>query len=129
MTSAVPRPRIVDVAFGLWLVAAVLLIADGLWLVWVAVPAFYRGAGGIFVAAGLAVAFLAGRTRRGDKRFQRALVALSLALSLLLVLFVLRGGPLLGAIIAAVLIAGAVLITRSSADHWFDAVDSGGEGD
>lgn len=127
MTSAVPRPRIVDVAFVLWVLAAIVLIADGFWLVWAAVPAFYRGGGAIFVACGLAIAFLAGRTRRGDRRFQRALVALSLALALLLLLFILQGGPLLGAIIAAALIASAVLVTRSSAEQYFDAVDAGGD--
>jgi hypothetical protein len=124
MTSAHSRPRIVEVAFWCWSVAAVLLIADGLWLFWAAPVTFVRGAGAILLLTGLAVAILAGRTRRGDKRFHRALVALSMALALLLVLFIVMGGPLLGAFIAALLIAGGVLTTREKANAWFEAVDS-----
>lgn len=128
MTSAHPRPKLVEVAFWAWLVAAVVLTADGLWLFWAAPIAFYRGGGAIFVVAGLAIAYLAGPTRRGDKRFQRALVALSMALALLLVLFIILGGPLLGAFIAAFLIVSAVLVTRPTATTWFDAVDTGSDG-
>jgi uncharacterized membrane protein HdeD (DUF308 family) len=91
--------------------------------------AFVKGAGAILLLAGVAVAFLAGRTRRGDKRFHRALVALSMALALLLVLFIVMGGPLLGAFIAALLIAAGVLATREKAITWFDAVDSGHDSD
>jgi hypothetical protein len=129
MTSADSRPRIVDVAFWCWAVAGVLLIADGLWLFWAGQLAFVKGAGAILLLAGVAVAFLAGRTRRGDKRFHRALVALSMALALLLVLFIVMGGPLLGAFIAALLIAAGVLATREKAIAWFDVVDSGRDSD
>jgi hypothetical protein len=115
-------------AFWAWSAAAVLLLADGLWLVWSATLLFFRGGGAIFVIAGLAVAYMASRTRQGDKRFQRALVALSTALVPLLLLFIFAGGPLLGAFVAALLITAMVLATRQTASEWFDAVDSGGDG-
>lgn len=125
MTSADPRPRIVDVAFWCWAVASVLLLADGLWLFWAGRVGFVRGAGVILVVAGFAIAYLSGRMRRGDKRFHRALVALSMTLVLLLIVFIVLGGPLLGAFVAALLIAASVLTTREKAIAWFDAVDSG----
>src|SRR5271165_6506304 len=130
MTAAPPRPRIVDVAFWSWLAAAVLLIVGGIlpqflsfgtvrsaalktvtdeqirsWLL------LHKSAGVVGVLLGLAIAYLASRTRRGDKRFRRAAVALSLA------------GVVLLAIgwFAAIVAVG--LITRPNAAAWFDEVN------
>lgn len=149
MTSADPRPRIVEVAFWSWLVAAVSLIVGGLLAVTTGFATIrdrvaasvtddqihsflnlYRGTGAIAIVAGMAVGYLAGRTRRGDKRFHRASVALSLALVVLLVACALLLGFILPLTPLAVLalIVAAVLATRGSASAWFDTVDSGGDG-
>src|ERR1700738_1095059 len=99
MTSANPRPRIVDVALWCWATAAVLLILGGLLEITMvkfsdlrnaypaSVPdadirslfANYRAVAIVSMVLGMAIGYLAGRTRRGDKRFRRATVALSVA--------------------------------------------------
>jgi hypothetical protein len=145
MRSADPPPRSVEVAFWCWVVAATVLVLAGL----VAVMAgyttllgsfptaslsedqirslafFFRGSGVLFIVVGLALGYLAGRTRKGDKRFRRATVALSNAIVLLLVLYALLLGIVLPLPAAIASIVAAVLATRASADAWFDAVDSG----
>jgi multisubunit Na+/H+ antiporter MnhB subunit len=146
MTSAEPRPRIVEVAFWCWVVAAVLLILGGLLAVTTGfdtlrhvVPAtvaddkvrslltIYRATGAICIALGLAFGYLAGRTRRGDKRFRRAAIALSVAAVVLLVLCAVLLGyvPYLAPFATIALMVAAVLATRDKAQAWFDAVDSG----
>jgi peptidoglycan/LPS O-acetylase OafA/YrhL len=87
-------------------------------------PAFFRGAGVIFLLAGVGLAYLGGRTRRGDSRFRRAAVALSMALVVLLVLFAIQVHGLAWALVAMLVLAGASAATRPSASKWFDAVDS-----
>jgi len=147
MTSANPRPRSVQVAYGAWLVAAILLVLAGLLAVLSgadsmpgrfpgaslsqdqarSLTVFVRGVGVVLILLGLGVGYLAGRTRRGDKRFRRAVVALSYAIVLMLALFALLFGILLTPQIVAMiaLLVAAVSATRDSADAWFDAVDSG----
>lgn len=148
MTSAEPRPRSVQVAFWAWLVAAILLVLAGLMLLSVRPESahgqfqasvsedqmqtlvwFARGVGALYIASGLAVGYLAGRTRRGHKRFRRAAVTLSYAIVLLVaafaLLFQIYPVPVLLAMIA--LLVAAVAATRDSADAWFDAVKPGGD--
>lgn len=64
--------------------AAVLLIVGGLLAAAVDLPGLnttlFRGTGVLTALAGLAMAFLAGRSRTGDPRFRRAASALSLAI-------------------------------------------------
>jgi hypothetical protein len=129
MTSANPRPRIVDVAFWCWVAAAFLLILFGVLLVTATAPVFFRAAGGVFTIAGLALAYLAGRTRRRNSRFRWAAVALALTLVVLLILFdiLLRG--LVWLLIVILLLIGAFAATRDTASAWFDAVASGSDGD
>lgn len=150
MTAAQPRPRIVEVAFWLWVLAAVLLILGGLLAVTTSYGTlrhnfpssvsdadvhsfvtFYRGAGVICILLGLAVGYLAGRTRAGDRRFRRATVALSFAIVLLVIACVLLMRLVLPfALLAALaLIVSAALITRAPASAWFDAVEQRGGGD
>jgi uncharacterized membrane protein len=61
----------------------VLLIVGGLIAATVswpgAVNTLYRGSGVLTVVVGVAMAFLAGRSRGGDPRFRRAAMALALA--------------------------------------------------
>jgi hypothetical protein len=89
----------------------------------------FRGCGVLFIIVGLAIGYLAGRTRKGDKRFRRATVVLSYATVLLLVLCAL----LLGIVLPLPCVAGiasivaAVAVTRDSANEWFDTVDSGSD--
>lgn len=150
MTAAQPRPRIVDGAFWSWLVAAVLLVLGGgvgplllvsfdtlrrttpttvsdvqlqKWLM------LYRGAWLLCLLIGLAIAYLAGRVRRGDNRSRRAAVALSLVAVVLLAAGGFAHVVTLYALVSIIpLIIAAGLITRPAASAWFDAVDPSGAG-
>lgn len=124
MTSVDRPPSSVQVAFWCWAVAAVALALMGLLIATSTAPAFFRGAGAIFLLAGAGLAYLAGRTRRGDSRFRRAAVALSMALVVMLVLFAIQVSGLAWALVAMLVLAGARAATRPSASKWFDAVDS-----
>src|ERR1044072_6541776 len=101
MTAPTPqsRPRVVDLAFWSFVVAAVIMIGGGLMastatydVARAAIPqtmsddqvrnylTIYRYTGiGAVVAAG-ALAFLAGRARRGDARFRLATLGLAFAI-------------------------------------------------
>ena len=123
--STAPRPRIITIAFWCWAVGAVLLVAFGAMQAAVSGPLFFRLLGGLLVVAGLALAFLTGRAGKGDARFARAAVALSLTLIVLLaVLLMMFGAGLFGlifsAVIILVLIAGATLFTRPATAEWFE---------
>ncbi len=143
MTAPHERPGIVDVAFWSWLAGAVLLIVGGAgplllsfdtvrrsapgsmsddalrsWLL------LFKGAAVICILLGMAIGYLAGRTRRGDRRFQRAAVALSLAAVVLLAVGAfLHLVTLLSLLAVIALIVGAGTVTRPAASAWFDAVE------
>src|ERR1700756_5082156 len=129
MTSAEPRPRIVEVAFWTWVAAAILLVFFGILVATSTAPAFLRIAGVVFSLAGLALAYLAHRARNGRSPFRWAAFALALALIFLVILFeiVWQLGPGWLLIIVLLLI-GAFAATRDTASAWFDAVDSGSDG-
>jgi hypothetical protein len=135
-------PRAVQVAFWCWLTAAALLLLGGLLEVWLlrdARPAngendqvrslilYYRGVGVLCIVLGIAIGYLAGRTRRGDKRFRRAIIALSIAsVVVLLAAEISLRGVSLPAIVALIpLLMAVVSVTRDSATAWFDAVEAG----
>jgi hypothetical protein len=128
MTSAQPRPRIVDLAYWSWLSAAAVLMFLGIWGAASRAPVFYRGVGVILGIAGLAIGFLAGRTRRGDKRFRRATVALAFTLAALLIMFAMLGGGLIWLLPMILLWTGAFAVTRTPANEWFDAMEAGEDG-
>jgi hypothetical protein len=130
MTSAEPRPRIVEVAFWTWVAAAILLVLFGLLIATATAPVFFRGAGVLFSVAGLALAYLAGRARSGRSRFRWAALALALTLILLVILFefVWLLGPA-WLLIVILLLIGAFAATRDKAQAWFDAVEAGRDGD
>jgi hypothetical protein len=135
------------VAFWSWVVAAVLLLLGGMSELWVGFTLHYtgpggderirsllyylRGVGALCIALGIAIGYLARRTRAGDKRFRRATVALSIAT----VILVLAGEILLEfvsliAVLAVIpLLVAIVAATRDSASAWFDAVASGSSDD
>jgi hypothetical protein len=117
MTASPPRPRVVTAAFCCWVVAAVLLVAGGLIAAaWSNVPVVLRGAGGVSAVAGLAMAFLASRSRGEDGRYRRAGVALAMTLVVLISISSALGvGNVLTLLAVLPLIAGSVLITRPSA--------------
>jgi peptidoglycan/LPS O-acetylase OafA/YrhL len=126
MSAPLQRPRIVNAAFWCWLAAAILLAALGLLLALnkAPLPAFLRGAAALFVVAGLALGYLAGRTRNGQTRYRRAAVALSLALVVLLALFILiGGGGVLWVLPMILTLVGAILVMRPSAQEWFPSDD------
>jgi hypothetical protein len=122
MTAPPPRPRVVTAAFWCWVVAAVLLIVGGLLAAsFAALPAVYRGGGVITALAGVGMAYLAGRSRRGDTRYGRAAVALSLTIVVLVALAAVRGAVHMLTLLAVLpLIAGTVLMTRPAAASWPD---------
>jgi hypothetical protein len=115
------RPRIVDVAFWLWILSSVLLVLLGVLLLLTGgnVPALLRGAGALFALAGLALGYLSGRAHRGHPAFRRAAVGLALALVVLLALFALMVGGFLWLIPMISAMVGALLIMRPSAQSWF----------
>jgi hypothetical protein len=121
MTAPPPRPRVVTAAFWCWVVAAVLLIVGGLLAASYALPAVFRGAGVITALAGAGMAYLAGRSRRGDTRFHRAAVALSLTIVVVVALAAVFGVVHILTLVAVIpLIAGTVLMTRPAAASWAD---------
>ena len=121
MSAPLQRPRLVSAAFWCWLAAATLLAALGLLVALnqADLPAFFRGAGALFAVGGLALGFLAGRTRTGHAGFRRAAVGLALALVVVLALFILIGGGVLWVLPMILTLAGAMLIMRPSAQDWF----------
>ena len=124
-SSPVPssRPRVVNVAFWCWLAAALLLVVGGLLTATVNVPGLpgvFRAAGVLSALVGLALAFLAGKTRSGDDRFRRSATALSVATVLVIganaVFGVVHILTLLGLL---PLIVAMGCITRPAAADWF----------
>jgi hypothetical protein len=72
------------------------------------------------VVAGLALGYLAGRTRTGHTRYRRAAVGLALALVVLLAMFILiGGGGVLWVLPMILTLVGAILVMRPSAQEWF----------
>jgi CDP-diglyceride synthetase len=123
MTAPQPRPRVVTAAFWCWVVASILLIVGGLLAAsFAALPTVYRGGGVITAVAGGGMAYLAGRSRRGDTRYGRAAVALSLTIVVLVALAAVLGGAvhMLALLALLPLIAGTVLMTRPAAASWPD---------
>ena len=144
-------PRIVEVAFWCWMVAAVLLVVGGGMAALTgtdempgnfpgaslsedqarSMAVVYRGAGLITIACGLGVGYLAVRTRTRSDRYRRFAVALSLAILLLVVLLGFMLGILVPLTLFALiaLIAAVVSATRHSAAAWFEGAGSGSDGD
>lgn len=127
MTESTPssRPQAVTVAFWCWVVAGGLLAAMGSWQLSLSLPAQFRAIGGLLLAVGLGLGFLAGRARRGNARFRRAAMALAMVTVLLIAFLLLVFGAdplgfLVLTIVMALAIAGTVSITRPPAQSWFD---------
>lgn len=145
MTPEQPRPRIVDVAFWFWVVSSAALFLNGLAGVTQRFDSVraaakhqltdadvrnllisFRAWGVLCILLAAGIAFLAGRTRQGDKRYRRALIALSLVSVLGAIAMASTGsvGPLL--LVAALsLIVANVLIIRPTAQNWFDGGEHG----
>lgn len=127
MTAPLPvpsnRPRLVDAAFWVWLLAAVMLVAFGLLLATSGgnVAVFYRGFGILFALAGCALGFAAGRIRNGHRGFRRAAIGLSLGLVALLALFSLSTRGLVWLLIMIAVMVAVVLVTRPAAQAWYES--------
>ncbi|BBZ35411.1 hypothetical protein [Mycolicibacterium confluentis] len=135
------RPRIVDIAFWLLVLGAVLLMFGGMIALATnfdsvrAVAAesvsddtvrdyltLHRAAGVFCVVVGVSLAYVAGRMRSGDARFRRSAIALSIAAVVLIGLLAVIAGVHLVALLALVLVMGsAVSLTRPAAAEWFGA--------
>lgn len=144
MISSEPRPRALTIAVWLLIGGAVLLMTGGLLALTFGFDAlrqvapasfsdaqvrqllaFRRGAGAICVAAGLGLAFLAGKTRAGDVRFRRAAIGLGLALIVLVgILQVFVNIGLVALLSLLPIIAGTLLLTRPVVASWFDPGDT-----
>ncbi|KGI70611.1 hypothetical protein EU78_03660 [Mycolicibacterium rufum] len=138
------RPRLVDAAFWCFIGGAVIMIVGGLLAATAtydaaraAIPAemsddrvhtyltVYRLTGiGAVLAAG-ALAFLAGRARRGDGRFRFALLGMAFALVAVVLLMAIGVGVAQPLILLGLLpvLVGAALMTRPAARAWYDQVD------
>ena len=127
--AAVPdssRPRTVTAAFWCWLAAAVLAAAFGMMIATFTTALIFQLAELVLVVAGVAQGFLAGRARRGSKRFGNAAVGLALAsVAYLGVLLIVAGIAPFGAVIVAVImvlfITGSALNQRDASQQWYDA--------
>ncbi|MFB1295893.1 hypothetical protein ACAG24_010285 [Mycobacterium sp. pW049] len=136
MTAPTPhsRPRVVDLAFWCFVVGAVVMIVGGLMASTAAFDAerlriadadaflaIVRGTGIGAVLVGGALAFLAGKARRGDARFHRA--ALALAVAAIVVIVIIAGW--IGAVHLFILLSllplliGVLLFVQPSARRWF----------
>ncbi|KMO76850.1 MAG: hypothetical protein HZB45_19990 [Mycolicibacterium rufum] len=140
------RPRLVDAAFWCFVGGAVIMIVGGLLAATAtydaaraAIPSemsddrvrsyltVYRLTGiGAVLAAG-ALAFLAGRARRGDGRFRFALLGMAFALVAVVLLMAIGVGVAQPLILLGLLpvLVGAALMTRPAARAWYDQVGGG----
>lgn len=139
-TSA-DRPRIVDIAFWCFVAGAVILMVGGLMATTATFEAartalpdtvsdddvrtyltIYRisGIGAVLIGGGLS--FLAGRARRGDARFRRAVLGLTFATVLVVLLLAIGVKVAQPLILLAMLplMVGAALFTRPAAAGWYD---------
>ncbi len=140
------RPRLVDAAFWCFVGGAVIMIVGGLLAATAsydaaraAIPSamsddrvrsyltVYRLTGiGAVLAAG-ALAFLAGRARRGEGRFRFALLGMAFALVAVVLLMAIGVGVAQPLILLGLLpvLVGAALMTRPAARAWYDQVGGG----
>jgi hypothetical protein len=139
MTATEPRPRSLTIAFWFLVFGAVMLMAGGLLAITLgydllreALPSsfsdqavhqllvFRRGAGVICVVAGLALAFLTGRTRTGDVRYRRATLGLGLAIIVLVgIMQVFVNIGLIALLSLLPIIVGTLLLSRPPVAKWF----------
>jgi hypothetical protein len=146
MTAPPPlsRPRAVDAAFWCFVGGAVMMMVGGLMAstagfddarayLPTSIPddqvrnylMLYRGTGIGSAVAGAALAFLAGRARRGDKRFRLAALGLAFATVAVVGLMAIGAGvahPIVLLSLLPILVATA-LITMPSARTWYDRED------
>ncbi len=134
-TSA-PRPAIVNIAFWLVVAGAALLLAGGLLGLTSAfgtnqsedsvrnLRVLLGGMSVLWVAAGMALSFFAGRARNGDLRFRRTVVAMAVAVVVLVFLLTLLAPfviaytePVMFGIVPVAI--GATLFMRPAASDWF----------
>jgi hypothetical protein len=121
------RPRSVTAAFWLWLVSVVLLVFDGLVVLtyedYPGPALFPRISGGIVIVAGVALGYLAGRSRSGDWRYARAAVALSLALVVFLSIMLVTKtlGLILAPVVLFLVVAAGLVVRTTTATAWFTA--------
>lgn len=138
------RPRLVDAAFWCFIGGAVIMIVGGLLAATstydaarATIPAqmsddrvrtyltVYRLTGIGAVLGAVALAFLAGRARRGDGRFRFALLGMAFALVAVVLLMAIGVGVAHQLILLGLLpvLVGAALMTRPAARAWYDQVD------
>lgn len=146
MTAPLPvptdRPRLVDIAFWCFIAGAVIMIVGGLMAFSATYDSaraaidttvsdeqvrsylmIYRVSGMISVAAAAALAFLAGRARRGDTRFRLAAVGLAFAIVVVEGLLAVGLGVVQPLVLLSLvpILVGAILIVRPAARAWYES--------
>ncbi|WP_278313604.1 hypothetical protein [Lolliginicoccus levis] len=128
------RPTVVTAAYWLWFAASAVLVLMGLAWLFVDIETLrseqpdlqepgrlrdlLRMFGGIALAAGIFIAYVAGRVRKGEPRFRRALVAFSI----MIILYEAATFPLAGMFALLVIVplaAACFLVYRPTAQPWF----------
>ena len=134
-----PRPKAVDIAFWMLVGGSVLLVVNGMMAVSLSftegggqtpeIQFFLRASGILFVVLGAALGFLSGRTRQGDSRFRRAVIAFAAAIAIFVLgLAVLAKAASVIALVALLpIIFGALALTRPPVVVWFAQNDLGQE--
>ena len=122
--SPLGRPTTVAGAFYCWVAAAVLVAALGLLFVSGQSGLAPKLIGLILILVGLVLAFLADRARRGDIRFARAALGLSMSavafLGLLTLVLMWWFAVVAIVVIVLLLIGGAVLNQRRTSQRWYE---------
>lgn len=115
------KVTISPVAYTLYLLGATAFIFFGAMSVAASnAQAVDRVLGTILIVVGAAFGLMAGRSRAGDVRFQRALVALSMTVTLLtLALTILNLHAVVLLIASLLTMGGGIIVFRANSETWF----------
>jgi len=121
------RPRVVDIGYWTWVAGSALVVGAGLLLASTRseIPLSLRGFGALFILGGLALGFLAGRSRNGHAGYRRAALGLAFGLIALLALLGVATRGVMWLLVMIVIAVGALLMTRPAARAWYEGQEPG----